>query len=877
MTGINLPECLCAMVQRDENEHGRTQNLGGQHMHEADNSRGPALAELRGRLEEARAQVGLNQTELAGLAGLGRATVGKALALDGGVPSANTVARLARVLKLSAGELLELRRTAMDEVDGHPADMPGPGRPIEQWEPHELEVHPAGPGTIAVGERALPGYVKRRHDEVLAAAVREAAQGRSRIVVLVGSSSTGKTRACWEAVQPLATKRWRLWHHFDPPRAEAALEELRQVGPRTVVWLNEAQRYLGDRKFGEEIAAAVHRLLTDEQRGPVLVLGTLWPEYAAQYTALAAPGGDDPHTRVRELLTGRTVAVPDAFDAAALTTATLLAEEGDPLLADALTRAHDGRITQDLAGAPDLLRRYEQSTPPARALLHAAMDARRLGVGPHILQTFLTDAAPDYLSQDDYDQLPDDWAEQAYAELAKPGHGKQAPLRRVRPRPQKHPPIPPQPADRPAPQPADPVLRLADYLEQHGRSSRIHLCPPASFWQAAHTHLIHPEDLANLTVAAETRHRLQWSRILGLRATSNDTPWWVRMGHLQSVVARNREAAEVMARQAADEGDTSALFALAGVLELATDREGAQSALRQAADLGSVLALGRLAVMLEETGDREEAEALARQAAEHGNTSALARMAESRVLGGDWEGAEILARQAASYGDTSALVRLAALRELAEDWKGAESLLRQAADLGSIEALVRLAALRETAGDQEVAEALARQAASYGDTSALVRLAALRETAGDQEVAEALARQAASYGDTSALVRLATLRETAGDQEVAEALARQAASYGDTSALVRLATLRETAGDRAGAESLLRQAADHGDSSALVRLAEAREMAGNRQSAESLLRQAADRGIPDELVRRPKGTVLHRLWPYGLNPDGTPTRPWEQQ
>ncbi len=52
--------------------------------------------------------------------------------------------------------------------------------------------------------RALPGYVPRQHDQMLAHAVGDVTSGRSRMVVLVGTSSTGKTRACWEAIQPLA-------------------------------------------------------------------------------------------------------------------------------------------------------------------------------------------------------------------------------------------------------------------------------------------------------------------------------------------------------------------------------------------------------------------------------------------------------------------------------------------------------------------------------------------------------------------------------------------------------------------------------------------------------------------------------------------------
>ncbi|MFF4542231.1 helix-turn-helix domain-containing protein, partial [Streptomyces aureus] len=560
-------------------------------MHDEPDRRSPAQAELRRRLDEARARARLDQTQLASRAGLGRGTVSKALTLRGGVPSVDTVTLLARALKLPVGELLELRSTAAEETGAALADVSGPGRPIGQWEPHELEVHPAGTGPAASGAggvRALPGYVRRGHDGVLAAAVAAAAAGRSGIVVLVGTSSTGKTRACWEAVQPLAEKGWRLWHPFDPTRAEAALRELEQVGPRTVVWLNEAQHYLGDPKFGERIAAAVHRLLIDEQRGPVLVLGTLWPEYAHDYTTLPRPGGDDPYSRVRELLAGRTESVPDIFDTRALAAATALAANGDALLAEALTRSRDGgRITQDLAGVPELLRRYEQPRrAAARALLEAAMDARRLGVGLHLPQAFLTDAAPDYLSDNDYDQLTDDWAEQAYAELAEQVHGKEAPLRRTTPRPQRRPPTPT--TDTTMAPPTGPVFRLADYLEQHGSTTRRHLCPPASFWHAAHTHLTHPDDLDNLAEAAESRHRLQWAH------------------HLR--------------QRAADHGSADAFHRLAVMREEAGDREGAKTLYREAADHGDTDALHRLAEMREEAGDREGAKTLARQAADHGNT-----------------------------------------------------------------------------------------------------------------------------------------------------------------------------------------------------------------------------------------------------------------
>ncbi|WP_328733543.1 tetratricopeptide repeat protein [Streptomyces bobili] len=297
------------------------------------------------------------------------------------------------------------------------------------------------------------------------------------------------------------------------------------------------------------------------------------------------------------------------------------------MLDDTLTRARtDGRVTHDLAGAPELLNRYRHASPAAKAVLEAAMDARRLGVGLHLPQAFLTDAAPDYLTDTDYDQLTDDWAEQAYAELAEAFHGKQASLRRTTPRPPRRP-----PAEAAVPQAAGPQFRLADYLEQHGRITRRHMCPPASFWHAALTYLTHPDDLDNLTDAAEKRHRLQWAHHLRHRATDRGAPDALyRLAQMREE-AGDRESAEALLMQAADRGNAHALYRLAQMREDAGDWEGAEALLRQA-DRGDTYALYRLAVMRERAGDREGAEVLARQAADRGDTVALHHPAQKQEL-----------------------------------------------------------------------------------------------------------------------------------------------------------------------------------------------------------------------------------------------------
>ncbi|MEU2718239.1 tetratricopeptide repeat protein [Streptomyces sp. NPDC007205] len=792
-----------------------------------------ALTELRQLLEDALAREGLTKIQLAARTGLARTTIQTAFQPGGPVPSAATVAALAGKLGLPDEQMLELRRTAAGEVGPVRVRDEGLGKPIGQWDPHDLEVHPAGTATAAAhsgarAQRALPGYVRRAHDQILAEAVGEASAGRSRMLVLVGSSSTGKTRACWEAVQPLTAEGWRLWHPHDPTRAEAALADLDRVAPRTVVWLNEAQHYLGHPHVGERIAAALHTLLTHVARGPVLVLGTLWPEYANSYTALPNPGQADPHSRVRELLTGRTLTVPDAFDEKAIHAASILARGGDRFMEDALTRAHaHGRVTQDLAGAPELMRRYEHGTPPVRALLQAAMDARRLGVGLHLPQAFLIVAATDYLTDDDYDQLTEDWAERAFADLARPVHGKQVPLRRTATRP------PRVPAPTVTPVPASgPVFRLADYLEQHGRTTRRRLCPPASFWHAAHTHLTDPDDLHTLATAADHRQRLQWAHHL-----------W---------------------RKVANAGHPGALLNLAQMRALAGDSESVETLYRQAADADHPDALLRLAWWRERAGDLESAEALYRRAADVGGPTGLTSLAQMRALAGDLESAETLYRQAADDGEPFALFKIAEMSERAGNLESAEALYRQAADAGYFGALLSLARMRERAGDLESAETLYDQAA--GGPRALTYMAWKRQQSGRSESVETYFLQAADAGNTAAMIALARMREHVGDRQGAETLYWQAAEAGDGNAPPNLVRLREQAEDPGGAEALARQAADAGWPYALYSLARMREQAGDQESADALARQAADAGE----------TVLsfQRWWPYGLDPDGSPTPPW---
>src|SRR5215510_3762488 len=67
------------------------------------------------------------------------------------------------------------------------------GRPAKRWDPVELGVHQVIRGG------PMPAYVRRPHDELLRA-VLDPAVPASRLVVVRGGSSTGKTRAAYDAV-----------------------------------------------------------------------------------------------------------------------------------------------------------------------------------------------------------------------------------------------------------------------------------------------------------------------------------------------------------------------------------------------------------------------------------------------------------------------------------------------------------------------------------------------------------------------------------------------------------------------------------------------------------------------------------------------------
>jgi thioredoxin-like negative regulator of GroEL len=685
-----------------------------------------------------------------------------------------------------------------------------------------------------------PEYVPRDVDAAefgVRAKVGAAAQ-RGGFVLLVGGSSVGKTRCAVETVKALLPDWW-LIH----PGGPAEVHALAQAPPqRTVVWLDELQRYL-DGEHG--LTGATVRALLNASH-PVMIIGTMWPDRYNAYIAVPASGGADPHAREREVLDlAAVIRIAPEFTSAEQDRARAAATR-DARLRVALNAAGYG-LTQTLAAAPQLVARWEDAQtidPYGWAVLTGALDAARLGARAPLNADFLRAAAPGYCTSQQQAEAPSNWFEQALAYATGKLHGAAAAL---------------SPAGTGMGQVAGYIP--ADYLIQHASRERHYARPPASTWDAILTHVRDPADIARLAYSAKSR--LLYCYVTPLYRHAADAGDRNAASRLAELLAERGELDELRAR--AETGDSFAASRLAELLEERGDPDGATQVLRTAAETGDSFAASRLARLLEERGDVDGATQILRARTDAGDSDAafqLARLLEER---GDLDGATQILRARTDAGDSDAAFQLARLLEERGDPDGAAQILRARADAGDNDAASRLAWLLAERGDVD----RLRTRAEGGDSDAAFQLAELLEERGDPDGATQILRARADAGDSEAASRLAWLlagradldglraRAEAGDSDAASWLARllakrgnlgglrARADAGDSEAAFRLAWLLEERGDLDGATQALRTAAAAGDRDAALRLARLLEERGDLDG----LRAAAKVGDRDAAFR----------------------------
>jgi TIR domain len=387
-----------------------------------------------------------------------------------------------------------------------------------------LGVH-AAISVPGIPDEVPPEYVPRDADaaEFGVRAKLAAATKRGGFVLLTGGSSAGKTRCAAEAVRELLPDWWLV--HPAGPGEVAALAAAPPA--RTVVWLDELQRYL-DGEHG--LTGGMVRALLSAP-GPVVLIGTLWPDRYDVYAAVPVPGETDLHAREREELDlAAVISIGEEFSAAEQDRARAAAVR-DPRVRVALETAGYG-LTQTLAAAPQLVARWEAAraaAPHAWAVLTAALDAARLGARAPLSAGFLLGAAPGYCTPRQQAEAPDGWFEQALAYATRKLHGAAAAL---------------APSGTGMGQ-VDGYI-VADYLLQQATGQRRTDRVPASTWDALLLNISDPADAARLADSA--RNRLLYRYAIPLY------------------------------HHAADAGDGSAAWRLAGLLRERGDLDGAAPA-----------------------------------------------------------------------------------------------------------------------------------------------------------------------------------------------------------------------------------------------------------------------------------------------------------
>jgi hypothetical protein len=689
--------------------------------------------------------------------------------------------------------------------------------------------------------------------------------------MLTGSSSTGKTRALYEALHALAPHRTLL----RPSTTNDLLHLLtdRQVDDQVVLWLNEAQRFFYGTNTAET-AAALHQLL--HQRTGIVAVGTLWTSpYWEELTQFGTP--TDPHAQVRELLTNPATAhipVPDRLSPGEQDEwKTLATARDDQRMRDALhAGATDrGRVVQHLSGGPALLAAYDQGpghtfTAVEHALLTAAIDARRLGHRPPLPTPLLAQAANADL---DPRERPTDphWAQAALTALStgqRPG-GKRTDIRHTLTALYPHVPRAGTEAD----------YEPADYLDQHLRRRRADQRGSPALWQALLDHTHDPDSLYSLAQAAENRGLFQHASRLYRRAilACHDVAPLKLLLLLTSDTDPQQQGAHWIASHASFTDFEVVAELLEMLHEVGPHQVAAIVATRAAAhaDLAHPNVVAELLQMLDEVEQSQAVTALATRAAAHADLSHPFVVAELLQMLDEVEQRQAmtaLATRAAAHADLTqngVAHLLGVLRDLGQEQALATVLERNPGGhsdpYNSAELLEVLHGLEQ----EQALTALATRAATHTDpaTPHIVPVLEALHAVGQEQALTALASRAAAHvdlthqdgvarqlrmlrvGGVSRLVK--TLHEVGQEQALATLMDRDPGGHADLT-------------DPHGIAELLRTLRHIGHEQALVALADraaAHADLTNPHGVIELLRELRHIGLQQALVALADRAAAH--------------------
>ncbi|NGO10949.1 tetratricopeptide repeat protein [Streptomyces sp. HC44] len=462
-----------------------------------------------------------------------------------------------------------------------PNSWPTPG----SWDALSAGAHRSRPDADG---NAVPPYIPRDIDADLRRRLAEAATSGG-LVLLVGDSTAGKTRAAYEALKNVLPD-----HRVVAPDGGrdllAVVDVIARSGARCVVWLDDMERYVTP----EGLSPA---LFTELVRLRVPVLATL---RIRQYETLVARDREDrTDAAARILRMAHPVEVGRIWSTDELRRAERCADER---IEDAV--AHHGvhGIAEYLAAGPALLQEWNHASrvgghPRGAALVSAAVALARTGLSAPYAIPLLAELHEGLLA-------------------AAGGHS----LR---------------------PEPFGEALTWASRV-RHGATSL--LVPASDTTYMPFDYLV---DHATVRISRE-----MWDEVweVSLAHAADDSERLVIGFHAEDAGAM--DVAEQAWRPLVEEGHPQAMYALGTLLtNLTPGSEEAERLLQRAADAGEVYAMSNYGRLLANKGLTDEAEALYRRAADAGMDFAAFQLGALQAELGRFDEAERNLRKAIESPD----------------------------------------------------------------------------------------------------------------------------------------------------------------------------------------------------------------------------------
>ncbi|MGW4466368.1 hypothetical protein [Micromonospora sp. NPDC004704] len=750
---------------------------------------------------------------------------------------------------------------------------------VRDARPYLLGVHRAIEVPGAEGD--LPGYVVRDLDARLRVSIRASSTGAGRFALLVGSSSVGKTRSAFEALRD-EVPDWWIFHPADAAECGAFAAE---PVTRSVVWLDEIQRYLA----GGLSPDTVRRLLA--AKGPLLVIGTLWPELSH---SLKSDAGDG--QQILDL--AETFMVSPEFSPGERDRA-VAQSTSDLRLAAAIDSKYG--LTQALAAGPELVGRWEGAPDPyARALLTAAIDARLMGIWSPLSADLLRTAVPGYLSARERARASGNWFDAALRYAVEQVRGAASAL-----------------------VPSSTQMgvvtgyHVEDFLFAHARPIRGTSVPPESAWVAYRTCVANGDELRRAGELARSRGLFEHAESLLRAAVTAGYPrarrelagllrsqgrlreveqTWreaTRLGEADSWrelekalrdIGRPQEALEVIFSGAAA-GDDVFRCALAELLRGQGQLQEAIKILQGPVDSGSSIAMEVMAELLHEAGRTDDAVRLLRDTAGKSEAGPHFKLVPFLLRLGRVEEAVQIQYEAVAEGWPLAKHELIRLLKELKRLNQAEEVLRAAAAGGEVRARLELARFLIENGAAD--EGLRTWVGALGDdpsSSEVFALAGAMRDHGRAEDGLALCRERFEAGARNAWYGLVWMLEAGEHVDEAMAVYAKAYSAEPNAVVLSYAQFLDQHGQTEKALKILYQSIPNDHSMPHYWIATLLEKQGEPAEAERHWRLALAAGIGapalDGLVTVLRGTgrreEADRLRRYGVDTAGRTNRAWFQ-